>query len=73
MRLGKKRDPKYRVVVIDEHKKRSSEYLEKIGTYDPALKTSPLVYDEVKLVEWLKKGAKLSEGMIKLLPKKFVK
>lgn len=70
MRVGKRNRPKYRIVVIDERKKRSGEYIEKIGFYDPMPKPHILEIDEEKLKTWLKQGAQLSEGARKLLKDK---
>jgi small subunit ribosomal protein S16 len=73
MRIGKKKDPKYRVIVIESSKKQTSKYLDKIGYYDPQLEKDSFQIDEKKLVSWQSKGAQLSEALVKLLPKKFIK
>lgn len=70
MKFGKKDQPKYRLVVIDEGKKRSGRYIEKIGFYDPIPNPHLLRYDKEKLTAWLKKGAQLSKGLQKLLKRK---
>lgn len=66
-RIGKKDDPKYRIVVIEESKKREGRYIEKIGFYDPIPNPHILKIDRLKLENWLKKGAQISEGVRKLL------
>ncbi|HLD26519.1 MAG TPA: 30S ribosomal protein S16 [Patescibacteria group bacterium] len=66
-RVGKRNNPKYRIVVIEESKKRDGKYVEKIGFYDPVPKPHILTIDQDKLHEWIKKGAQLSEGMHKLI------
>lgn len=66
-RLGKKNKPFYRIVVIDEKRKRESRYLEKIGEYNPFLDKDKLKIDEKKFVYWKTKGAKISKGLEKLL------
>lgn len=68
-KLGKRSDPKYRIVVVEEGKKRDGEYIEKVGFYDPVPNPHVLQVDEKKLKEWLKKGAQFSEGAYKLLKK----
>lgn len=70
MKFGKKDHPKYRLVVIDEGKKRSGRYIEKIGFYDPIPNPYLLRYDKEKLTAWLEKGAQLSKGLQKLLKRK---
>lgn len=67
MKFGKRGYPTYRVVVLDKRKKRDGSYLEKVGTYNPHSTPATLDINDVKLQEWLKKGAQVSEGMRKLL------
>ncbi len=67
MRTGKKGMPSYRIVVIDKRKKRNSNYLDKIGNYNPLTRPAQINLDKVKLESWLKKGAFVSEGVRKLL------
>ncbi|MCR4326556.1 MAG: 30S ribosomal protein S16 [Candidatus Roizmanbacteria bacterium] len=67
MRIGKRHDPKYRIIVIDERKKRNSHYIEQIGFYDPMKDPAELTFDKEKLAEWTKKGAQMSEGLRKLI------
>lgn len=66
-RLGKKNQPKYRIVVADESKKRDGKYIEKIGFYDPIPEPHILTIDQDKLKFWIARGAQLSEGARKLL------
>lgn len=67
MRLGKKNNPAYRIVVIDKHKKRNGAYIEIVGYYDPLKNPPALLVDQKKITSWLEKGAVMSEGMKKLL------
>lgn len=67
VRIGKKGQPQYRVVVMDKKKSTRSSYLENLGTYDPFHKTNTLEYKKDRLEYWLKNGAEVSEGMRKLL------
>lgn len=66
-RLGKKNDPKYRIVAVEEGKKRDGRYLEKIGFYDPVKQPHVLTVDREKLQKWLDRGAQFSEGARKLI------
>lgn len=66
-RLGKKSDPKYRIVVAESGKKRDGAYIEKIGFYDPIMVPHQLEINMDKLNGWLSKGAVLSDGAQKLL------
>lgn len=69
-RVGKKKQPSYRVVVADARAPRDGAYLEVIGYYNP--RTEPMTFelDEDKARDWLRKGAQPSERMHKLLAKK---
>lgn len=66
-RIGKRNDPKYRIVVMEESKKRDGKYIEKIGFYDPVTKPHIFTLDQTKFHKWIKQGAQLSEGMRKLI------
>lgn len=66
-RIGKKNDPKYRVIVIEEGKKRGGRYIEKIGFYDPIANPHILKIDRSKLQNWVNKGAQMSKAVSKLL------
>ena len=56
-RLGKTKQPAYRVVAIDSHTKRDGEYIELIGTYNPLTKPATVKLDEEKAIKWLTNGA----------------
>lgn len=66
-RLGKKNYPIYRIVVVDKRKKRNSDYIEKLGFYNPHKDPCEIKINEEKLRSWLKKGAVISEGVNKIL------
>ncbi len=66
MRIGKKRQPSYRIVVVDKRKKRNGLYRDLIGTYDPLTSPATVKFDDDKLQGWIEKGAVLSEGVRKL-------
>lgn len=66
-RMGKKKSPFYRIVVIDGRKQRDGRYIDLIGRYDPREDPSIIEIDEEKAVEWLKKGVQPTEAVAKLL------
>ena len=66
-RMGKKKSPFYRVVVIDGRKQRDGRYIDLIGRYDPREDPSVIEIDEEKAVEWLNKGVQPTEAVAKLL------
>ena len=56
-RMGKKKQPAYRVVAIDSHTKRDGEYIELIGTYNPLTKPANVNLNEEVALKWLGEGA----------------
>jgi small subunit ribosomal protein S16 len=66
-RMGKKRQPSYRVVVMDSRKPRDGEYIEQIGFYDPRQNPSLIEIDNDKALQWLHNGAQPTERAQKLL------
>lgn len=66
-RVGKKKQPTYRIVAADSRAPRDGRYLEIVGTYDPRREPSAITIDNDKAVDWLKKGALPSERVQKLL------
>ena len=67
MRVGKKKQPTYRVVVADERSPRDGRIIETIGHYGPRAEPSVVDIDGDKALEWLRKGAQPSEAVQKLL------
>jgi small subunit ribosomal protein S16 len=66
-RLGKKKQPSYRVVVMDSRKPRDGAYIEQIGRYDPRQDPSVIEIDNDRALDWLSKGAQPTERAQKLL------
>lgn len=66
-RMGKKKQPVYRVVAIDSHTKRDGEYIELIGTYNPLTKPATVKIDEEIALKWLNNGAIPSDTVKNLL------
>ena len=67
MRMGKKKQPTYRVVAADSRSPRNGRFIEIVGTYEPRLEPSGIVIDNEKAVDWLRKGAQPTERVEKLL------
>ena len=66
-RMGKKKQPVYRVVATDSHTKRDGEYIELIGTYNPLTKPATVKIDEEIALKWLNNGAIPSDTVKNLL------
>jgi len=54
-RMGMKRTPHYRVVVINSREKREGRPIEELGFYNP--KTKEMKLNKESALEWIKKGA----------------
>ena len=72
VRMGKKKQPTYRVVATDARRARSGAYLEVVGTYQPRGLSSAepdtiISIDNEKAVHWLQHGAQPTERVAKLL------
>ena len=67
MRVGKKKQPSYRVVAADARSPRDGRFIEILGTYNPRSEPSEITIDNAKAVHWLNHGAQPSERVKKLL------
>jgi len=67
MRMGKKKQPTYRVVAADVRSPRDGRFIEIVGVYDPRQDPSDIRIDNEKAVAWLTKGAQPTEAVRKLL------
>ncbi|OGK28579.1 30S ribosomal protein S16 [Candidatus Roizmanbacteria bacterium RIFCSPHIGHO2_02_FULL_40_9] len=66
-RIGRKNNPKYRIVVAEAKSKRDGKYVEQIGFYDPILQQNSITLDKEKLTGWMQKGASFTKGTERLL------
>lgn len=66
-RMGKKKQPTYRVVAADARSPRDGAFIESMGHYDPRTEPSTIVIDNDKAVAWLEKGAQPTETVLRLL------
>ena len=66
-RMGKKKQPTYRVVVADARAPRDGRIIEVIGRYDPRPAPSVVQIDNERAQYWLGNGAQPSDRVQKLL------
>jgi small subunit ribosomal protein S16 len=66
-RLGKIREPYYRIVVADSRTKRDGRAIEEIGKYHPKLEPSLIQIDSERAQYWLSVGAQPTEPVQRLL------
>lgn len=60
-RIGKKKKPYYRVVVIERTRARDGRVREEVGTYDPLKKPAEVKLDSDRIKYWLGVGAQPSD------------
>ena len=66
-RVGKRKQPSYRVVVADSRMPRDGRIIESIGNYQPRLEPSGVTIDNERALHWLKVGAQPSDQVRRLL------
>lgn len=66
-RLGDKKSPFYRIVVVDSRVARDGAYIDKVGYYNPISQPAEVVIDEAKAKDWLSKGVQPTETVKNLL------
>ena len=68
-RIGARKQPYYRVVVIEKGRARNGRSVEIVGLYNP--RTSPATFDvkRDRIDHWVSKGAQLSDTVRRLLAK----
>jgi small subunit ribosomal protein S16 len=69
MRIGKKKQPCYRVVVKEARSPRSGEYIDLVGSYNPLAEPAQVNFNEERVKHWLGVGAQPSETVKRLLKK----
>ena len=67
MRVGKKKQPTYRVVAADSRSPRDGRFIEIIGTYEPRAEPSVVKIDRARADQWIAKGATPTDTVAKLL------
>ena len=68
-RMGKKKNPFYRVVVADERSRRDGAPIEEIGYYNPMTNPADIKIDAEKATKWLANGAQPTDTVRALLKK----
>ena len=68
-RMGKKKNPFYRVVVADERTRRDGAPIEEIGYYNPMTEPADIKIDAEKAAKWLANGAQPTDTVRALLKK----
>ncbi len=66
-RIGKKKQPQYRVVVAEAAGPRDGRFIEIIGQYDPRREPPLMQVDEERALNWLRNGAQPTETVLRVL------
>ena len=69
-RIGSKKRPFYRIVVIEKRRAQNGRFLEVLGQYNPLSDPAHIVVNEDRARYWLSKGAKPSQTVRSILRKK---
>lgn len=68
-RVGRKKQPYYRVVVMNSTASRDSAYIDEVGFYNPRTQPASLRLDLEKVDQWLAQGAELTDSAASLVRK----
>jgi small subunit ribosomal protein S16 len=68
-RVGARKQPHYRVVVIEKDRARNGRSIEVVGTYNPRTNPASINLKRDRIEYWTSKGAQPSETVGKLLAK----
>ena len=63
LRAGAKKRPFYRVIAIDQRRKRNGRALEFLGTYNPIAEPAEIKLKTDRIEAWTAKGAQLSDAV----------
>jgi small subunit ribosomal protein S16 len=69
-RMGKKKQPIYKIVVADSRSPRDGRFIEAIGLYNPLTNPHIVEVDEDRVQHWLENGAQPTLTVKSLLSKK---
>jgi len=68
-RTGARKQPQYRVVVIEKERARNGRSVEVVGTYNPRGAAARIDLKRDRIDYWVSKGAKMSDRVSKLMAK----
>jgi small subunit ribosomal protein S16 len=68
-RVGARKQPHYRIVVIEKDRARNGRFVEIVGTYNPRTNPASLELKRDRIAYWTGTGAQMSETVAKLVAK----
>jgi small subunit ribosomal protein S16 len=66
-RMGARKQPHYRVVVIEKERARNGRPVEVVGTYNPRTNPASVELKRERVDYWISKGAKMSDRVSKIM------
>ena len=66
-RVGARKQPQYRVVVIEKDRARNGRSIEVVGTYNPRSNPATINFKRDRIDYWRSKGAQMSETVSRLM------
>ena len=63
LRAGAKKRPFYRIIAIDQRRKRDGRALEFLGTYNPIAKPAEIKLKTDRIEAWTARGAQLTDAV----------
>jgi small subunit ribosomal protein S16 len=68
-RTGARKQPHYRVVVIEKERARNGRPVEVVGLYNPRTSPASIELKRERIDYWVSKGAKMSDRVSKIVSK----
>ena len=68
-RTGARKQPHYRVVVIEKQRARNGRPVEVVGTYNPRTEPASIELKRERITYWVSKGAQMSDRVHKIVSK----
>jgi small subunit ribosomal protein S16 len=68
-RVGARKQPHYRIVVIEKDRARNGRSVEVVGTYNPRTEPASVTLKHDRITYWTGTGAQMSETVGKILKK----
>jgi len=66
-RVGRKKQPSYRIIAADKEAPRDGRFLEIVGFYNPRTEPETITLKEDRIFDWLSKGAQPSDAVARIL------
>ena len=66
-RVGKKKNPSYRIVVAESSSPRDGAFIDWIGNYDPMVDPPAITVDQDKVAHWISNGAQPTDSVKQLI------